>query len=66
MSNLVSEVEKMLNFGTFLPVYIKNSIISKKERMELFSKYQIENNSSLSEDVFSKKIDLLKIMLGIE
>lgn len=66
MSNLIMEIEKMLSFGTFLPVYIKNSMVSKKERTELFSKYQLENNDTISEDTYSKKIELLKIMLGTE
>jgi hypothetical protein len=66
IENLKIEIEKMLNFGTLLPVYVKNSIVSKKERIDIFSKYQTENNENLTEEDLSKKINLLKIMLGID
>uniref|UniRef100_A0A7S0Y213 Uncharacterized protein n=1 Tax=Hemiselmis andersenii TaxID=464988 RepID=A0A7S0Y213_HEMAN len=63
--DVFQEIEKMLNFGDLLPIQIKNSIGSGKERAELFSIYQTNFNESLTEEQYDKKIKLLKLMLGL-
>ena len=55
----------MLNFGNLLPIQLKNPIVSKKERSELFSLYETNVNESLSPEQMEKKNNLLKLMLGL-
>lgn len=59
------EIEKMLNFGSLLPVFIKNPIASTKERAELFSLYETYLDENISQDDTDKKTSLLKLMLGL-
>jgi len=60
-----SEIEKMLNFGNLLPIHIKNPIASQKERNELFSLFQTFMDETTEEKKVIEKVNLLKIMLGI-
>jgi len=60
-----SEIEKMLNFGNLLPIHIKNPIASQKERSELFSLFQTFMDETTEEKKVIEKVNLLKIMLGI-
>ena len=59
------EIEKMLNFGNLLPIHIKNPIASQKERNELFSLFQTFMDETTEEKKVIEKVNLLKIMLGI-
>jgi len=63
--DVIQELEKMLNFGNLLPIQLKNPIVSKKERSELFSLYETNVNESLSPEQMEKKNNLLKLMLGL-
>lgn len=66
MSEVIQEMEKMLNFGKLLPIYIKNPIASKKERIDLYSIYQTEHDEKMDEKTYGENLKLLKKMLGIE
>ena len=66
ISEVIQEMEKMLNFGKLLPIYVKNPIASKKERIDLYSIYQTEHDEKIDEKTYGENLKLLKKMLGIE
>jgi len=65
-ADAIQEIEKMLNFGSLLPIHIKNPIASKKERIDLLSLFETNWNENSSDQQKESKNKLLKLMLGLD